>query len=793
MKRFITVLAGLLVLPAFAEVAPVYYDEIVEYTDEMIDDMDAVEAEETQVTENTAKKKQNVTQRATTNRANSRAISGNAAVSQRGTTSSRVVASSPRSAQQVSARGVTSRTVKTSSRAKATQPTVQSRSSQDKKAVTARVSTTGSVMTGNRTSASNDYQIKTLSGSDNKPLYNGARVGMRRAAASTRLSTASVVPTSTTTPVVSNDDIEETTSNLTAIAELTEYCKAQYLACMDNYCNVLDDNQGRCSCSKNLKNYQKTEEALAAATENFQEVVQKIKYIGLTTEQVNSLFKETEAELEMKSTNDSSQLKSSLDAIKRKIVDVTTPNASTATTGNISMDVSGLLNADFTAGFDLASFLNMNTGTDANNISNQRGEQLHKTATQRCKTAVLNSCVAQGIEANIITNSYDLEIDKQCIAYERDLNEANEEMRNNVRNASTILQQARLMLAQNKNAYDFRGCIAAIDSCMQDEYVCGSDYSLCLDPTGKYLANAEIVKGGAPGVSGGSVKNTTPLADASDLDTWVSQGMYSLYSTWNYTDSEANSTSPNTVNAFGGGKKENLSKYIDKSLATWATTYTNNVATDDMATYILQKIGYIDNNDKVHGMCASVMKQCQDYTFSGSTKNKKYVPNNEVIRQYLASVLTKIKLQQDSILADYAEDCRSDVTSCLTTNGYDESNTTTTASQNAVNACRADITTCMSVSGYAPKDGGALTLRAMKDWVATMLLSCPENYYLSDTGANDNVTCQPCGMAGSVPLVSNGGQSTMCYCPDGYTATAVVTTEGPTQGHPRTCTRNNNN
>ncbi len=789
MKRFITVLASLLVLPAFAEVAPVYYDEIVEYTDEMIDDMDAVEAEETQVTGNTAKKKQNVTQRATTNRANSRAVSGNATVSQRGTTSSRVVASSPRSAQQVSARGVTSRAVKTSSRAKATQPTVQSRSSQDKKAVTARVSTTGSVMTGNRTSVSDNYQIKTLSGSDNEPLYK-ARVGMRRAATSTRLSTASMVPTSTTTPVVSNDDIEETTSNLAAIAELTEYCKAQYLACMDNYCNVLDDNQGRCSCSKNLKNYQKTEEALAVATENFQEVVQKIKYIGLTTEQVNSLFKETEAELEMKSTNDSSQIKSSLDAIKRKIVDVSSPNASATATSNISMDVSGLLNADFTAGFDLASFLNMNVaGSDGNNISNQRGEQLYKTATQRCKVAVLNSCVAQGIEANIITNSYDLEIDKQCIAYERDLNEANEEMRNNVRNASTILQQARLMLAQNKNAYDFRGCIAAIDSCMQDEYVCGSDYSLCLDPTGKYLANAEIVKGSAPGVSGGSVKNVSPLANASDLDTWVSQGMYSLYSTWNYTDSEANSTSPNTVNAFGGGKKENLSKYIDKSLATWATTYTNNVATDDMATYILQKIGYIDNNDKVHGMCASVMTQCQDYTFSGSTKNKKYVPDNEVIRQYLASVLTKIKLQQDSILADYAEDCRSDVTSCLTTNGYDESNTTTTASQTAVNACRADITTCMSVSGYAPKDGGALTLRAMKDWVATMLLSCPENYYLDDTGSNTNVTCKPCGMAGNVALESNGGQSTMCYCPDGYTATVT----NPTTGHPTTCTRNNNN
>ena len=41
MKRIIVVLSGLLVLPAFAEVAPVYYDDVVEYTDEMLDEEDA--------------------------------------------------------------------------------------------------------------------------------------------------------------------------------------------------------------------------------------------------------------------------------------------------------------------------------------------------------------------------------------------------------------------------------------------------------------------------------------------------------------------------------------------------------------------------------------------------------------------------------------------------------------------------------------------------------------------------------------------------------------------------------
>ncbi|MBS7386552.1 MAG: hypothetical protein KIG73_02460, partial [Alphaproteobacteria bacterium] len=34
MKRFIAVLSGLLVLPAFAEVAPVFYDGVIEYSDE---------------------------------------------------------------------------------------------------------------------------------------------------------------------------------------------------------------------------------------------------------------------------------------------------------------------------------------------------------------------------------------------------------------------------------------------------------------------------------------------------------------------------------------------------------------------------------------------------------------------------------------------------------------------------------------------------------------------------------------------------------------------------------------
>ncbi len=779
MKRFFVVLGSLLMLPAFAEVAPVYYDEFVEYSDDVID---AIE-DDTDTVAQPAETAQRVASRTNSNRSTSRAISAATGTASRSDSGTRATAASIRDGQRVANRTTVSRTAKTATTSRAnsaqrgttTRPTVSARSNTANRATIARVSANNAVMPAIKTTT--DSSVKYLT-TDNKAIYIPT-TGESRVGISSRRAT--VRSAGTSTPVVTESDISSTTTNLDAIAELTEYCKAQYAACMDNYCNVLDDNQGRCSCSKNLKNYQKVEEALAAATESFQDTVQKIKYIGLTGDQVTSLFAETEAELEMKSTSDSSQLKNSLDAIKSKIIDASSTKTSSNNTSNVSFDLSGLLDFDLSSGFDLGSFLNMNNSSSSN-VSNQRGEQLYKTAMARCKTTVLNSCTAQGIEANIITNSYDLEIDKQCIAYERNLNDANDEMRNNVRNATTILQQARLMLAQNRNSYDLRGCVAAIDSCMQDEYVCGADYELCLDPTGKYLANGAIVKGGTPGVSGGSPRNNEPITN-SNINDWTSNGMYELYATWNYGSS-------GSLNAWGGGKSENLGGYVDEKLTDWASgsNYMKTASANDLATYLLQKIGYIDKDDKVHGMCASAMKQCQDYAFSNrSTSSKNYKPDNEVVRQYLLSALTKIKLQQDAIISDYAEDCRSDVSSCLSTNGYDETNTTTTASTTAVNACRADIVTCMSVSGYKPSNGTTLTLRNMQDWVASMLTVCPTDYYLYDTGDNAGVKCKPCGMAGSVPLISSGGQTTMCYCPDGYTATDTDSTTG----HPTTCTPNN--
>lgn len=848
MKRFISVLSSLLVLPAFAEVAPVYYDDVVEYTDELTEAENSVT--------NAGSAQQNVAGRPVINRSTSvtRAVSSAPNASSRTGNASRAVASSPRTATAGTNRGTVARTTKSTnvvSRApNASRTAVSARNAQSaSRAETARIGIRGNVMSGSR----DGNNVTVLSGT-NSSVYNpsaSSRIGIANRRASARLSTP-VISTTTPTTAVTKEDVSVTTEQLTNIAELTELCKSQYMACMDNYCNVLDDNQGRCSCSKNIRGYEKAEAALTEATEKFQEVIQQIRYIGLTTDQVESLFSETEAELSMKSNTDKSRLKNSLDAIKKKIVDVSTPSAtSTAFNSGISLDLNGLLTADFSSGFDLASFLNTQSN-DTSSVTNQRGEQLYKTAAARCKTAVLNSCSNQGIEINIITNAYDLEIDKQCVLYERSLNDANTEMRANVTNATTILQQARLLLAQNKNSYDFRGCIAALDACMQDEYVCGSDYELCVDPSGKYIADGELIKGGTPGVSGGQPRNTKTICgydpqslslyegsssyvedntehaySATDnsatcvaFDEWQSGGMWNLYSTWDYKDASGDTGNAaqaykDYANAWSFGNNESLGAYVDYWLNEWKSNYTTTKTfTDTVAMNLLQKIGYIDANGKTHGMCSNVLKQCQDYTFDQKKRNKKtaYIPNNEVVRQYLNSTLGKIKAQQDAIIDDYANGCRADVQACLSSNGYEEDNEDTTASKTAINVCASEITTCMSVGGYQIDQGVKLTLRAMADWVKSILKNCPANTQLVDDGIG-GVKCAPCGSAlvvvnagymtngntanadapyapstlfdqyyklpsetnpnylgkaVGVPLESAGGRVMSCSCPDGY-------------------------
>lgn len=782
MKRLIAVLSGLLVLPAFAEVAPAYYyEDAVEYsdTDYAADDVadvdDATQSDdELRATTPVAPAASVVAARNTTTRsASSRAVpatTSRTAPGRANTTTGRAVAArtATTTANATSSRGSTSRAVRSATTARS------GTTANTNKTVSARrnVPTTGAT-----TARASIIQSDTV----NTPLYTG-RVGVRTAGVSARSSGVRVASSSVSTTSVSDTatvSAASTTSAMDELAQLTDFCKAQYQSCMDNFCNVLDDNQGRCSCSKNIKNYEKTETALKQATEELQNVAQKIQYIGLSSDEIDTLFTQTEAELQMSKSSDSSQLKTDLDKIKNMIVSVKSGTATSTADSGISMDLSGLLDFSVSsAGFDLSAFLG-NSSSDTSSISNQRGEQLYKTAAARCKASVLNSCTAQGVDASVITNSYDLEIDKQCLIYERNLTESNDQMSATVRNAKSVLQKARLLVAQQKNSYDLRGCINALDSCMQDDFVCGSDYENCLDPSGKYIVNGAIVQGSTPGESGDltgnlyatwsygtnnsawgltnveavdwadvnaaikAVSSTVTKSDVNKPDVKKLKNAIVLAGAATGGDSAAAKKSRDVaVTALAGlgitfstGVQADVIRKVGSALDLQTTNYTTPTGSlmayiDDtvtatpvkntsanMSEYLQYKIGYHDDaSGKNYGMCMSVLNKCQDSTYTGSGQNIKYNPANNVIKEYLSRTLTQLKAQQDTILANYAESCVSDVTSCLNSNNYDATASDSTKNALAIKACNAVISTCMSVNGITPDASGFVSM-SQTEWI----------------------------------------------------------------------------
>ena len=723
MKRLIAVLSGLLVLPAFAEIAPAYYYEelMAQYESEMpdvefVDDEINVQSETTTEQDEpvvpvapTAVSPRNQNGRAAASRAmasgNTTTTRGTAARNVTNATTARVVTSRPTvvarptTSGRAAATANASRTATASrtgtSRANATntvtsRPTTSVRSTGS--AATQGLTTRNSTRTSGNTARASIVQTDTV----NTPLYISSRVGVNNTSnVTTRVPTIRVGTAAVSTNATSTSATSETTSATTSIdelAQLTDYCKAQYVACMDNFCNVLDDNQGRCSCSANLDNYAETEAALKQATEDLQDVALQIQYIGLTADEVETLFTQTEAELEMQTSNDNSQLKNDLDKIKNMIIDVKsgTPEVSSG----MSFDLSGLL--DFTidsTGFDLSSLLGSMSGNN-DSISNQRGKQLYETAAARCKAAVLNSCSAQGVDTTIITNSYDLEIDKACIQYERALTDSNEQMSSTVRNAKSVLQRARLLVAQQKNQYDLRGCVNALDTCMQDDFVCGDDY-------GKYIVNGEVVVGSEPGAPG--------YDDAA------------IYDTWDYGEGK---------NAWGASTDNgSLSEFITSTVIAGAAAKPST----NISEFLQNKIGYHDDSDgKDYGMCMSILNRCQDVTYEGTGQKKTYKEDNNVIKEFLNrtlvqiksaqdTILAQIKSAQDTILADYAENCITDVASCLAQNNYDADQTVAASSGNklAIKACNPIITTCMSVNDV---DGQASTENLTADeWIEQIM------------------------------------------------------------------------
>ena len=556
-----------------------------------------------------------------------------------------------------------------------------------------------------------------------------AEVGGRAKIAGTNVQTGSNVGESVrtlqsraATNTTSRETIAEAKERLEQTAELNKSCQEQYNDCMDQFCAVIDSNQKRCSCSANLARYTKVENAVKDANNQLNEVAQRIRYVGLSADEIRAIMSATEAEEALSGARDTTETRSMLEDIEELI-----KNPSSSTTAVSSDTFSSMdLNLDFSDTSNLFNldFLNNNSSS----MSNLRGTELYNAAKKRCNT-ILSQCKEAGATQQQLTANYDLAIDKDCIAYEQGLTKMNETLVSNVRSANLMLQKARLAVLQNKNQYDAKGCIAALDDCMRDEMVCGENYEKCLDPTKRYIdENGSVVIGQDITY----IRDFMTSYDNSAITTKFLQSVAQKKVGIEDCKTDVNGKAGENNAANGDG---------------WCTV-----------NYLLQKIG-TGTRVTDGGLCRPVLDKCQMYTY----KDSQYQPYNDIVLNYIQRAMVNIKAGQEKAISDYASNCMVDVATCYNQQVTQVNAWTSSASVSSIKnvmrgACRNVVLTC----GYAIFDDCTTACNYFEDSERknSCLQNCPK-------GSNQE--------GDIIDAVSNMFYNSM-LCPDNSTYTGKTKT-----------------
>ena len=509
---------------------------------------------------------------------------------------------------------------------------------------------------------------------------------------------------------ISAESIAAATEVLEQTATLNKSCQQQYNDCMDQFCAVIDANQGRCSCSSNLSRYTKVEDAVKEANTQLNEVAQRIRYVGLSADEIRAIMNETEAEAALSGSVDTSETRSMLEEIEEMIRNPVSTTFHSSDTGSTSLD----LDLDFTS--ESADLFNLDfLNTDGGSFSNLRGTDLYNAAKRRCNN-VLKECKEAGATSNQITGNYDLAIDKDCIAYEQGLVKMNDTLRSNVRSANLMLQKARLAVLQNKNQYDAKGCIAALENCMLDDMVCGDDYLKCVDPTKRYIdENGNVVLG-------------QRIADITDFMV-------------DYNNAN--------INAEFLGDAYNMTLDVDNCKGTGSDGSC-------VAAYLLKKIGTKQNVTE-EGLCRAVLDKCQRYTYDTDGKYKSY---NDIIVHYVQRAMVNIRASQHQIISDYASSCMTDIAACYNQQVTQVNAWSTSASVNSIynimrGACRNVALTCAYAVFYKDEESckqgdEGQCIESISEMFYQSLL-CPANSTYVSKNSN-----------------STGDVNTHCACNEGY-------------------------
>ena len=243
-----------------------------------------------------------------------------------------------------------------------------------------------------------------------------------------------------------------------------ERCKTAFFTCMDQFCEFKDDAYGRCSCSDRVIDFQKIVENYQDINAQLSEFNENLDVVGLTKEQAMAM--KTASEGEMALAKDTSASKQLLQAIMNSI------RGENATVSGKYQDLNSIIiSGDMINSFDMED--------SGQIIASYNGTELYKAVYSKCRSAVKSDCNNSSLQRAI--NAYLMAIEQDCNTVETALQKQQKNLKKATHESSAMLDLARVENRQKHNSDDVAKCLANVESAIQSDEVCDSDYHKCLD------------------------------------------------------------------------------------------------------------------------------------------------------------------------------------------------------------------------------------------------------------------------------------------------------------------------
>ena len=244
-----------------------------------------------------------------------------------------------------------------------------------------------------------------------------------------------------------------------------EQCKNAFFSCMDQFCQLKNDNFRRCSCNDRVYDFEKISNTYQQASERLTEFSENLNAVGLTREQ--ALAMKTASEGEDALTEDKSASKQLLQAIMNSIGgEKTNVGGKYQNLNSISL-VSDMANA-------------FGTNDSGQIIASYNGTSLYKAVYPTCRKVVEQDCDSSASLQRAI-NAYLMAIEQDCNTVEAALQTKQQTLKAATKQSSAMLDLARVENRKKHNTDDIAVCVTNVENAIQSEEVCGANYHKCLD------------------------------------------------------------------------------------------------------------------------------------------------------------------------------------------------------------------------------------------------------------------------------------------------------------------------